>query len=43
MKDAEDSEVEISSFSEKLGLEEDTLISSVKGKSIIDLNFYMFG
>ena len=26
MKDAEDSEVEISSFSEKLGLEEDTLL-----------------
>ena len=41
IKDAEDSDDELSSFSEKLGLEEETLYNSVKGKTIIDLDFYL--
>ena len=41
IKDEEDLEAAVSSFSKKLGLEEDTLYNVVKGKSIIDLDFYL--
>ena len=41
MKDADDFEYEASSFNEKLGLETDTLYKSIKGKTLIDLDFYL--
>ena len=41
MKDAEDFEDQPSSFNEKLGLEEDTLYKSIKGKTLVDLDFYL--
>ena len=41
MKDAGDFEDETSSFNEKLGLEADTLFKSIKGKTLVDLDFYL--
>tara|TARA_Y100001934_G_C12357661_1_gene778958 strand:- start:110 stop:2902 length:2793 start_codon:yes stop_codon:yes gene_type:complete len=41
IQDAEKAEEDISSFSEKLGLEEDTISKSVRGNTIADLDFYL--
>ena len=41
IQDAEKAEEDVSSFSEKLGLEEDTISKSVRGNTIADLDFYL--